>query len=185
MWHTSGTLPRASFVSLNNPLLTSCFEIISEVSTSRTCRNLCAPAPMGTWRGSWGEDRGCPLFLQSSARYSCQTSTEGTLRPPSGSYSLRCRAEISRIPNDVKVCGSLSCSAWFLSAYCSRYTPVVSKAAFEVPVPESGFVCFYSHSCPCLSPCSYVKRATLRFIIFSDMRNASCPEQSCQLQKLR
>lgn len=121
---TSGTRAICIFCQSEQPLihlwehLWRCV-LSRRVSTTRTCKSLCVPAPMETWQGSPRGGAG-PSFVPAelyTAAASAMWVQKGPYTLPTGlsPRDTGSNAEISSIPNDVKVCGSLSRSPFFPS----------------------------------------------------------------------
>lgn len=136
-------MPCASFVSLNNPLFTACCESISGAAASPgesappgLAKNCVSLLPWKRGGGPQREERGQPLFPQSSALPQLPSERRRDQKGPRalpaglGPWDAGPSAEMSRIPNDVKVCGSFSHSAFFPSPYPNTCTLLVSKVAF-------------------------------------------------------
>lgn len=162
------------------------------VSTSRPCKKLCVPAPMETWWGSPTGGAG-PAFVPAelcaaAAAKRAQEGPEGTPRPPRGSRPLGCRAQ----------CWNEQDPKWRQGVW--QFLPF-SLLPFSLPEyvyatgQQGSFLSPYARISSCVlslpflsifSPPVVTLNTSLSKVyrLLSDMGNASCPEQSWQLQQL-
>lgn len=118
MTYTSGTRAMCIFCQSEQPLIHFLLwehfwrcSLSRRVSTSSTHKNLYVPAPMETWQGSPMEGAGpsfVPAELCTAAAAEREQQRPHALPAGLGPQDPEPSTEISRIPNDVKVCGSFS-----------------------------------------------------------------------------